>query len=345
MKRTWPTYPIPQKLLTRDKFREAVFARDGHQCVVCGAEAKDAHHILERRLWPDGGYYLNNGASVCEEHHLQAEATLISCDDLRRLCHIDTIVVPPHFEGGCNYTKWGDVLLTDGMRVPGELFGEDSVQKILKPVLDRYLNRFKYPRTYHLPWSPGATRDDRIMKSLSRLEGRPIVVTEKMDGENTTLYRHGLHARSLNFGHHPSRTRVKAFHRKVQFDIPEGWRVCGENLTAVHSLRYDSLPHFFLAFSIWNEWNWCLSWGETMDYAEMLGISLVPILYMGAWDERVLRDLHREGTEGYVVRPLDAFHYKDFRHVVGKYVRENHVQTDEHWMHKEVELNGFPEDV
>ena len=28
----------------RDIFREAVFDRDGHKCVVCQAPAKDAHH-------------------------------------------------------------------------------------------------------------------------------------------------------------------------------------------------------------------------------------------------------------------------------------------------------------
>ncbi len=53
--------------MTRDDFRNAVFARDNHRCVICGEPAKDAHHILERRLFPDGGYYLNNGASLCEK--------------------------------------------------------------------------------------------------------------------------------------------------------------------------------------------------------------------------------------------------------------------------------------
>lgn len=50
------------KLLTRDEFREGVFERDGHKCVVCGDDARDAHHIMERRLFADGGYYMENGA-------------------------------------------------------------------------------------------------------------------------------------------------------------------------------------------------------------------------------------------------------------------------------------------
>ena len=70
-------------LLSRDKFRESVFSRDNNKCVFCGKPAKDAHHILERRLWDDGGYYLDNGASGCEEHHILCEKTLISGDEVR----------------------------------------------------------------------------------------------------------------------------------------------------------------------------------------------------------------------------------------------------------------------
>ena len=33
-----------EKLLTRDEFREGVFKRDAHKCVICGEPAKDAHH-------------------------------------------------------------------------------------------------------------------------------------------------------------------------------------------------------------------------------------------------------------------------------------------------------------
>ena len=43
-------------LLTRDEFREGVFARDHNNCVICGEPAADAHHIVERRLFSDGGY-------------------------------------------------------------------------------------------------------------------------------------------------------------------------------------------------------------------------------------------------------------------------------------------------
>lgn len=58
------------KLLSRKDFREGVFARDGNKCVMCGEASKDAHHIVERRLWLDGGY---NGKWV-REGHVQTHA-------------------------------------------------------------------------------------------------------------------------------------------------------------------------------------------------------------------------------------------------------------------------------
>lgn len=105
--------------------------------------------------------------------------------------------------------------------------------------------RVHYPRTPHLPWSPGATADDVRTTDLSGLAGREVVVTEKLDGENTTLYRDGLHARSLDSAHHPSRAWVKSLHGSVASAIPEGWRVCGENMYARHSLGYDDLDSWF----------------------------------------------------------------------------------------------------
>jgi len=339
------------KLLTRDEFREAVFARDGHRCVVCGADAKDAHHIVERRLWPDSGYYLDNGASVCEVCHLDAEATMISCDDLRDRCHIEHVHLPPHLGVGVEqpYDKWGNPILPNGLRLRGELFDDESVQKVLRPVLHLFTSRVKYPRTYHLPWSPGVTDDDRVMVDPDAAFGTAkVVVTEKVDGENTTFYRDYLHARSTDYSPHPSRDRVRALHAAVAHDIPEGWRLCGENVYAQHSIAYDALPSYFLLFSIWDDRNECLSWEDTQLWAQLLGLQVVPRLWIGPWPEfkRVAGALSAEKTsqlggdrEGYVVRLADSFHYRAFRRSVAKYVRANHVQTHGGWAVRQVVPN------
>lgn len=369
------------QLLTRDEFRKAVFERDGMRCVVCGTWPHenvyvtnlDAHHVLERRLFPDGGYYLDNGATVCSGDmpgggcHMQAEQTTISCDELREKAGITTVILPPHLYKDQPYDKWGNPILPDGRRLRGELFDDESVQKVLASVLHLFTDRVKYPRTYHLPWSPGATDDDRLVEDVEAMfAGKEVVVTEKMDGENTTMYRDYIHARSLDYSPHDSRDRVKAMWAAVAHDIPEGWRVCGENLYAEHSIHYPDLYSYFQVFSVWNEKNVCLPWDETKEWAALLGFSTVRVLTRGVWGapasvavpwrkldrawiedawkchtEPDLNEAPRE-TEGYVVRLAGEFHYKDFRKSVAKYVRAGHVVHREgHWSNRRVVPNGL----
>lgn len=330
-------------LLTRDEFRERVFERDGHHCVHCGAPAVDAHHLMERRLFEDGGYYLDNGVSLCEQHHLDAEKTILSPHELRRAAGIRVTIVPPCLTNDI-YDKWGNLILPDGSRVAGPLYFDESVQKII-PNSVRFIDRIKYPRTFHLPWSAGVTSDDKVISTLDELEGHEVVITEKMDGENTSLYRDGTHARSLTSAHHPSRDWLKAWHASIAHDIPEGYRICGENLYAEHSIRYEELPSYFLGFSMW-QGNRCLSWDETLEWFELIGITPVPTIWRGAsvlsgiFDKEVFRKAYmEEGKEGYVVRRADSFMMSEFPKKVAKYVRPNHVQTDTHWLHQEVVPN------
>ena len=201
--------------------------------------------------------------------------------------------------------------------------------------------RYKYPRTFHLPWSPGATSDDKILKTTAQFEGKRVVVTEKMDGENCTIGQNYVHARSVDSANHPSRNWVKGFASTFQYDIPDGWRLCGENMYAKHSIYYEELPSYFLLFSIWNERNVCLSWRETVEYAKMLGVKTVPVLYEGSWDEEKIAALwDRDGnSEGYVVRSAGAFPFSKFVQNIAKFVRPGHVQTDAHWMQEQIVPN------
>jgi len=327
------------KLLTRAEFRDAVFARDKHKCVFCGTPAQDAHHIMERRLWPDGGYYIENGASVCAEHHLQCERTTISVEDVRIACNIQHKIIPPHLYDDHVYDKWGNVILPNGSRLKGELFNDESVKKILTDggVIDTFTDYVKYSRTYHLPWSESITDDDRVIDSTTIFAGKRVIVTEKMDGENTSMYTNYIHARSIDGRTHPSRDWVKQFWNTISYNIPDGYRVCGENLYAKHSIEYSNLESYFMGFSVWDDKNVCLSWDDTLTWFELLGIVPVKVLYDGIYDEILIRNLYKQmswdESEGYVVRLADQFNYGDFRHSVAKFVRKNHVQTVKHWMY------------
>ncbi|MGV2794733.1 2'-5' RNA ligase, partial [Clostridium perfringens] len=152
------------------------------------------------------------------------------------------------------------------------------------------------------------TDDDKILRNTDHFTGREVVITEKMDGETTTMYRDFMHARSLASKDHTSRHYVKTLHGGIKYLIPEGYRLCGENVYAKHSLYYTALPGYYLLFSVWDDRNICLSWDETVAWAEKLGIPAVPVLYRGIWREEAAKACYTTQSrcggeqEGYVVR-------------------------------------------
>lgn len=203
------------------------------------------------------------------------------------------------------------------------------------------MNRFKYPRTPHLPWSSGHTDDDIVLQNTKHFEGKEVVVTEKLDGENTTMYTDYIHARSIDNRNHVSREWVKRFHAHISYSIPIGWRLCGENVYAKHSLAYNHLESYFYLFSIWDDQNRCLDWMQTLQWAELLDLKTPSEFYRGLWNEKLISKLSIDTTrmEGYVVRTVENFSYDSFNQHVAKWVRKEHVMTDEHWMNKEVVPN------
>jgi hypothetical protein len=269
-------------------------------------------------LFKDGGYYLNNGVSLCSSCHIDAERSILSCEVLREAAKIKEIVVPEGFDPDYRYDKWGKVLD----------------------------NRIKYPKTMHFPWSPNLQNDDRVLEDPACFEGKYVVMTEKMDGENTTMYRDAIHARSMtDMAPHPSRPWVQALHGRIKHDIPEGWRICGENVYAKHSIWYRNLTSYFYVFSIWNG-DLCLDWYNTKEWCQLLGLSHAPEIWWGLYNEQNLHNASayyspRGGNdvEGYVVRNASAFLLKDFQTNVAKYVRKGHVQTSEHWLNEPMVKN------
>jgi len=210
--------------------------------------------------------------------------------------------------------------------------------------------KMKYPKTFHLPWSESKTFDDKTLHNVDHFIGKEVVVTEKIDGENCSIYRDAIHARSTDSLDHPSRHWVKMLQATIGYQIPEHWRVCGENVYAMHSILYEELDSYFYVFSIWDEQNKCRSWEETIRWSKILGLKTAPVLYKGVFNEKAIKACYTKKSnlggeqEGYVIRLTDGFQYDDFKHSVAKFVRENHVQTDKHWMTKQIKANRLKQE-
>lgn len=211
----------------------------------------------------------------------------------------------------------------------------------------------KYDRTYHFTFSPGTTSDDRINQNYFTdiLNIKQIVVTEKLDGENTCLNQFGVFARSHAAPTiHPWANYLKERWVMLKNDLDD-LEIFGENLYAIHSIEYQNIEHHFYVFAIREDKHW-LSWEEVKFYAAMLDFPVVPeITTMNEpfnqleFENSILDIIKEESTfgskdvltrqkcsmEGVVCRNTSAYSTTDFKNNVFKYVRKSHVKTDVHW--------------
>lgn len=211
----------------------------------------------------------------------------------------------------------------------------------------------KYGRTYHYPFSPGTTSDDRVQHDYwEHLQSIPkLLHTEKLDGENNCLSRYGVFARSHAApAVSPWTESLRRFWQLIKNDLGP-LEIFLENLYAVHSIEYRNLAHHFYVFAVREHDHW-LSWEETRFYADMLGLPTVPVLSTGPAPsnrpafEQELKILAagrgrlnphdafngRPATmEGIVTRNAEGYPVTGFSANVFKYVRQGHVKTDEHW--------------
>lgn len=206
----------------------------------------------------------------------------------------------------------------------------------------------KYPRTYHLPYSPGATKDDKKLQDgwFMNYKDKEIVITEKLDGENIHMTKKDCYARSdgaptrsdwsLNIWNH-----CDGIYWDIKKTIGDNEIYFGENLYGEHSIKYSKLPTYFFLFAACDDNNF-YSWDDVLLISEIAKVQHVPVLWEGkVSSEKELEDLVNkfvkepslfgDTREGVVIRIKDSFPIEDFSKCVCKWVRPNHVQTDEHW--------------
>jgi len=200
----------------------------------------------------------------------------------------------------------------------------------------------KYPRTFHVSWSPGATSDDKIAFDTSNLIGEQIVITEKLDGSNASLVKGGVYARSHGaYSTNPWDRQMWNIHARIDRDIPEDTYLFGENMEGIHSIEYSNLTSYFYLFGV-RENNIWVPWEKVEEWGYLLDLPVVPVLFKGVINTEVelevlVQKLISEPSavggerEGVVVRTAGLFHNDDFSDNVQKWVRKDHVQTDQHW--------------
>lgn len=206
----------------------------------------------------------------------------------------------------------------------------------------------KYPSTPHWPDSQTVHRDDSYHDNPAGFVGREVVITEKVDGGNTCLYNGEVFARSVAA---PSTAKWFAMvkkHHAWKFSCQPDVAIYGEDIYGVHSIEYapvreEDTYRIFAIRALNATPDRFYSWDEIVAFGEQWSIQTVPVLFRGVFDsfhditDFFRNELDKESSiggsdrEGFVMRIAESFPAEEFSRWVCKYVRPNHVQTDEHW--------------
>lgn len=73
------------------EWRQNVLHRDGHKCVQCGsAEYLEVDHIRPRSMYPELKFNMDNGQTLCHQHHVETETYGVK---VRKLVAVETETV------------------------------------------------------------------------------------------------------------------------------------------------------------------------------------------------------------------------------------------------------------
>jgi hypothetical protein len=208
------------------------------------------------------------------------------------------------------------------------------------------MKKTKYPKSWHIFYSEKLSSDDKQHHDDNHFHGKNVIVSIKMDGENTTIYNKTSHARSMDSQiDSEDRRWIEALRKsKIEGNIPDSLRICGENMFYKHTCKYEDLDSMFYVFSIWDG-SKCLSWEETKIWCDLLGLVTVPIIYEGLYNKDIIISRFKEyiannkDVEGFVIRNEEEFEIEDFSTSLSKYVRRTFVIPSQHWRYSVKTLN------
>lgn len=216
----------------------------------------------------------------------------------------------------------------------------------------------KFPRTKHLPLNPNATSDDKIASEEEcdiLFKSDNVFYEDKLDGANTAIYfdsygnpiiRNRNHI--LNKGYGKKETPAKLQYRPIwnwAYEHLDNFKrlrekldfepaVYGEWLYARHTINYDLLPSYFIAFDIYDGKNF-LDSRTARQYLQNSGFDLPPLLREGkiksfneleALMERKSSFSSSDTIEGLYIKAFDG---EKVTHRF-KMVRQGFIQG-EHW--------------
>lgn len=217
---------------------------------------------------------------------------------------------------------------------------------------------FRFPHTPHLAWlGKDQPRDDKVMTpaEVAEILARPITVEEKVDGANVgiSVDEHGdlcAQNRGSYLTRESCHPQFKPLFRwlderrgALEDALFPDLMLFGEWCYAVHSVAYDRLPDWFLAFDVFDRAAgkfWSVPRRDAL--VRQLGLALIPRLADGRFQLAELPGLLGRSrladvpAEGIYVRCDNGDHLV----ARAKVVRSEFTQAiEEHWSKRALRAN------
>lgn len=217
---------------------------------------------------------------------------------------------------------------------------------------------FRFPHTPHLAWlGEEIPRADKVMtpEEARELLHVPVVIEEKLDGANLGLSLGTEGIRAQNRGRYLERPFAGQFVRLADWltlhedalgaVLGEGQILFGEWCAARHSLYYDNLPDWFIAFDLYDQREQAFWSHERRDaLCAEIGLASVPevdygITRLDSLVSRLKTSQSRCGDippEGFVIRRESG----GCLQARAKLIQPQFVQhIDQHWSRRAIEWN------
>ena len=228
------------------------------------------------------------------------------------------------------------------------------------------MNQFlRFPHIPHIAWlGEGSPRDDKVLSSqeVHELLSREVVIEEKVDGANLGIsFDSTGELKIQNRGQYLSSPFQRQFrelstwiapHTESLFDaLGNDYILFGEWCAARHSIPYDRLPDWFLAFDVYDKHaGLFLSTTRRTILARKVGLSTVPILIKKHTTLNELisfintkKSAYRSGSlEGIIIRSeTDTWLNTRAKLVLQDFTSGIH----EHWSSRALEWNHLERDA
>jgi hypothetical protein len=215
----------------------------------------------------------------------------------------------------------------------------------------------KYPSIKHLPESQMSKNDKRLNEEeVDILAHSSLDISEKLDGARVGIRMHEnvpiLFKRGsiIKTGEHEQYNHFKSWifnNIEKILKIPNGYIVYGEWLSVQHTVYYDLLPEFFLAFDVIDDVGKYLPIDKSLEFLNNIGLCVPRRIKINLSDIPTIIPKMKsnysttDNIEGVVVR--NDFSDYSGSIVKGKFVRQNFVQG-KHWSKGQAKYNQLIKD-